>query len=1026
MQKRSLCVLLAILIAAMLFTCALAERAGYATLNQVQQLGGELTMYVNLRDKQGKAIQDGNAANYKVIIDGEEYPVTSVNTTEGVHYVFCVDVSLTMKKDTMVAPLKQALKQFVQGISEDDTVSIITFGETVDTLTENSWDKSVINQAIDNINADQNMTALYKGVLDSVELANKYGGRSAVIVFTDGKDDPTEEMKKYTKESIFNEVIATQVPLYCIGLNDNNGVDEMSLKEFASTTGGAQFVTSGAQVDKSIASVKNLIRSAVQLRTNITNTRNRNGSAISTFKVEYTDKNKNVASSNLLKTTIDWGVVPNPTPVPTAAPTPSPTPAPEMYLELNESEILFTGDSEINFGCTVQLKQGTIDKNSLKIYVDDVRWNIASISQNGNNYVLSVSGSVIGNPAKLKVQAKISDELGSNYEYIQLIQPTAAPTEVPLSMSLALNNRSIMNVEGATATIKGNVTVLSGNVQIDDLHLYVNDEEWTTAEFVKISSGYEFSATGELHGVTDDYLNVSVRTSDGIATNTAEQPLVTPTAAPTEAPVNRAITNIEIDNADSMPIVAVNGTLNVTGQVDVQGDVTENDLALIVNGEDVQAVFRSDGSGVRYEFEAEIIVTEEMASNAKAEIRAQIIDTDIYSRTRNIVLPQPTATPVPQMEIHLAEAETLYAEGQDVVISGTINSTTEMDPETMVLYVQGTKWDDVEFTARDDGSYGFTARSSKLAYNPESIKSLDVKVKVNGVNTNTETIALVTPTPSPAPTAAPTPEPPKAVVAIKTAAPGETADANAEKTQNAGFIAKLRDDGILWYLIAGVVLVIALVVVLIVVKKRKSGDSAMSMNPSVLTHDTSENDDVNPTIRDDACEATVNSSTVSGVYGQGADFDSDFVGGAPVQTGESSGTIRLDDHNDTDAGEYGGTVSLGEDEDGIDLTIDVQSKSGNTETRNVFLRVNGEIIGGRRDGCDFVINDAAVSSRHFSLIYDGTDVYIQDMQSSNGTRIGSRKAKKLTANEMTRINNGDVVYVGETSLTFHFEIPSGE
>ena len=51
MQKRSLCVLLAILIAAMLFTCALAERAGYATLNQVQQLGGELTMYVNLRDK---------------------------------------------------------------------------------------------------------------------------------------------------------------------------------------------------------------------------------------------------------------------------------------------------------------------------------------------------------------------------------------------------------------------------------------------------------------------------------------------------------------------------------------------------------------------------------------------------------------------------------------------------------------------------------------------------------------------------------------------------------------------------------------------------------------------------------------------------------------------------------------------------------------------------------------------------------------------------------------------------------------
>ena len=1029
MQKRSLCALLAILLAAMLLTCALAERAGYANLNQVQQLGGELTMYVNLRDKQGKPIQNAKASNFKVIIDGEEYPVTDLDTADGIHYVFCIDVSGSMKDDTMVAPLKQALKTFVQKISEDDTISIVTFGERVETIIENSWDKSAIIAAIDGINANQDKTALYKGVLDSVELASRYGGRSAVIVFTDGKDDPTQEMKQYTKDSIFDEVTSTQVPLYCIGLNDNKGVDETSLKALATATGGTQLSTPGVDVDKCIDSVKNLVRSAIQIRTNITNQRNRNGSAVSTFKVEYTDANGNSAASNLLKTVIDWGTVPNPTPVPTAAPTPSPTPTPEMNLVLNENEILFTS-VQVNFGCTVQLKQGTVDQDSLKIYVDDDEWEITSISQNGNNYVLSVSGQVFGDPAKLKVQAKIIDakrksDFGSNYEYIQLIRPTAAPTEVPLSMSLALNNRSVMNIEGEDATIKGNVTVLSGDVSGDDLHLYVNGDEWA-AEFVKISSGYEFSATGALPAITDDYLNVSVRTSDGIATNTAEQPLITPTEAPTMAPVNRGITDIEIDNADAMPIVAVNEKLSITGQVDVQGDVTEADLLLLVNGADTQAEFRSDGSGVRYEFEAEITVTQEMASRGKAEIRAQIIDTDIYSRTRNIVLPQPTATPVPQMEMHLAEAETLYAEDQDVVISGTISSTAEMDPSTMVLYVQGTKWDDVEFTPRDDGSYGFTARSSKLSYNPDSIKSLDVKVKVNGINTNTETVILATPSPSPEPTAAPTPEPPKAVVAIKTAAPVEAGKEDA-KNANTSAIAKLREDGTLWYIIAGVVLVIALVVVLIVIKKRKANGDGLSMNPSVLTHDSTENDDVNPTIRDEACEATVNSSTVSGGFAHDADSYSDFVGGGQAaQPAESGGTVRLDDRNNMDAGEYGGTVIQGDVDDGIDLSIDVQSKSGDTETRNMFLRENGEIIAGRRDGCDFVINDATVSSRHFSLIYDGADVFIQDMQSSNGTRIGSRRAKKLTANEMTKLNNGDVVYVGETSLTFHFEIPSEE
>lgn len=55
-------------------------------------------------------------------------------------------------------------------------------------------------------------------------------------MITDGKNDPTEEMQAYTKEGIFDEVVAAQVPLYCVGLNDNNGVDKESLAEFAATT----------------------------------------------------------------------------------------------------------------------------------------------------------------------------------------------------------------------------------------------------------------------------------------------------------------------------------------------------------------------------------------------------------------------------------------------------------------------------------------------------------------------------------------------------------------------------------------------------------------------------------------------------------------------------------------------------------------------------------------------------------------------------------------------------------------------
>ena len=59
----------------------------------------------------------------------------------------------------------------------------------------NSGDKAAIQEAIAGLRADEGMTALYKGVIDAVSLAAG-GGRSAVIMITDGKNDPTEEMQR--------------------------------------------------------------------------------------------------------------------------------------------------------------------------------------------------------------------------------------------------------------------------------------------------------------------------------------------------------------------------------------------------------------------------------------------------------------------------------------------------------------------------------------------------------------------------------------------------------------------------------------------------------------------------------------------------------------------------------------------------------------------------------------------------------------------------------------------------------------
>ncbi len=67
------------------------------------------------------------------------------------------------------------------------------------------------------------------------------------------------------------------MPLYCVGLNDNNGVDKESLAEFAATTGGDQYDIPAAQTVQALDAIRDIMRSAIVLRTTLVNTEGRAG-----------------------------------------------------------------------------------------------------------------------------------------------------------------------------------------------------------------------------------------------------------------------------------------------------------------------------------------------------------------------------------------------------------------------------------------------------------------------------------------------------------------------------------------------------------------------------------------------------------------------------------------------------------------------------------------------------------------------------------------------------------------------------
>ena len=79
--------------------------------------------------------------------------------------------------------------------------------------------------------------------------------------------------------------------------------------------------------------------------------------------------------------------------------------------------------------------------------------------------------------------------------------------------------------------------------------------------------------------------------------------------------------------------------------------------------------------------------------------------------------------------------------------------------------------------------------------------------------------------------------------------------------------------------------------------------------------------------------------------------------------------------------------------------------SGKSELK---VTINGSAMAGRSDDCDIYFDDPKMSRQHFALETDGTDVYITDLESSNGTFVNgvclNRRRKLLPNDEITAGN----------------------
>lgn len=192
-------------------------------------------------------------------IEDEALPVATV---------LVIDVSSSMAGQPF-AQAQEAARTFVNSISDNHSVTLITFSNSVNVIVEQTTDKDVLLSAIDNLGYG-GQTALYSAALVGVNYADTAGTpRRTVILLGDGAQyDTVNATPPTAREAALEEALIQGVPVYTVGLGW--GADRSYLEELAQRT-NAKFYESPTpeELTQIYADISSLLRTEYEVLINV-------------------------------------------------------------------------------------------------------------------------------------------------------------------------------------------------------------------------------------------------------------------------------------------------------------------------------------------------------------------------------------------------------------------------------------------------------------------------------------------------------------------------------------------------------------------------------------------------------------------------------------------------------------------------------------------------------------------------------------------------------------------------------------
>ncbi len=234
---------IASIVAAACLLCVLNSTSGEADASQIHldiasvdtSAFPSVSAVINVLDANGQPVSGLDASVIQATVDGKPADVTQVqpvaDSQVALSVILAVDVSGSMAGDPL-ASARQAASDFVRGLAPQDSVSVLTFGDSVNTVLEPTADKDAVTASLAQLTAGGN-TALYAATRQAIaKAADSPSARRVVILLSDGVDYGGKS--NVSRDDVLAQAKAISVPVYTIGLGSD--VDTNYLNDLATAT----------------------------------------------------------------------------------------------------------------------------------------------------------------------------------------------------------------------------------------------------------------------------------------------------------------------------------------------------------------------------------------------------------------------------------------------------------------------------------------------------------------------------------------------------------------------------------------------------------------------------------------------------------------------------------------------------------------------------------------------------------------------------------------------------------------------